>query len=180
MSSVRQRLEHRLLDAFAGYYDIDRREDEPSLLALCSYHSRDSRYVLVKRAELWAAERHEYLYLFSSPQMDDGQVERIFRFVLEDGQPRITPNSQHMCTYLTALILCDEMDAQTPALLQKLKGRKNFKLSLHGCMEFRIAAVDLSNGAVVTNRCGRELGREIQRLVSPVLKNCSKGEEKPK
>jgi len=85
-----------------------------------------------------------------------------------------------MCTYLTALILCDEMDAQTPALLQKLKGRKNFKLSLHGWMEFRIAAVDLSNGAVVTNRCGRELGREIQRLVSPVLKNCSKGEEKPK
>ena len=57
-------LSHAVLEglksAYTAYYDIEEFEDGTPLKALCAYHNRDSQYVLVKKAELWAAESHEY------------------------------------------------------------------------------------------------------------------------
>ena len=85
---------------------------------------------------------------------------------LEDGMPRIRPHSQHMCTYLSAVVLCDQADPDALAQLQKLKKHRDFKLSLHGWMEFRIAAVDLSTGDIATNRSGKDLGKSLSGLVA--------------
>lgn len=63
------------------------------------------------------------------------------------------------------------------AQLQKLKKHRDFKLSLHGWMEFRIAAVDLSTGEITTNRAGRAFGKDLKRMVERVIANY-KGEEK--
>ena len=91
----------RLKRAYAAYYDIEDIEDGTPLKALCAYHMRDSQYVLVKKAELWAAENHEYLYLCAVDHLDEGAVDQIFQRVLEDGEPRVHPHIQHMYTYLT-------------------------------------------------------------------------------
>ena len=96
---------------------------------------------------------------------------------LEDGMPRIRPHSQHMCTYLSAVVLCDQADPDALAQLQKLKKHRDFKLSLHGWMEFRIAAVDLSTGEITTNRAGKPFGKDLKRMVERVIAN-HKGEEK--
>mgnify|MGYP000031323742 CR=1 FL=1 len=71
-----------------------------------------------------------------------------------------------MYTYLTALVLCDEADEQALRALTKKKHRREFKLSLHGWMEFRIAAVDLSTGDIATNRSGKDLGKSLSGLVA--------------
>ena len=177
MSELRAEAAQRLKNAFSAYYDVEPVEDGTPLKALCSYHLRDSQYVLVKKAELWAAESHEYLYLWSLEQLEEGDLEEIFRRVLEDGEPRIRPHAQHMYTYLTALILYDRTDPQTLARLTKLKRRREYKLSLHGWMEFRIAAVDLSTGDISTNRAGKILEKDLKRLVERIIANY-KGEEK--
>ena len=52
------------------------------------------------------------------------------------------------------------------ALFFKKKHRREFKLSLHGWMEFRIAAVDLSTGDIATNRSGKDLGKSLSGLVA--------------
>ena len=177
MSEQRLALERTLLDAFASNYDIQPTEDPQGLRAICTYHSRQAQYVLVKKAELWAAESHEYLYLWSLEQLEEGDLEEIFRRVLEDGEPRIRPHAQHMYTYLTALILYDRTDPQTLARLTKLKRRREYKLSLHGWMEFRIAAVDVSTGEITVNRSGRSMIKELRRLIQRVIPR-EKGEEK--
>ena len=58
--------------------------------------------------------------------------------------------------------------AQPDALerLKKLKKRREFKLSLHGWMEFRIAAVDLSTGEITVNRAGKALAKDLKRLMA--------------
>ena len=132
--------------------------------------------MLVKQAELWAAESHEYLYLWSTDHLDTPLVEGIFRRVTEDGEPRVRPHAQHMYTYLTAVVLYDSADPLALARLKKLKRRREFKLSLHGWMEFRIAAVDLSTGEVTTNRSGKLIGKDVKRLVARIVSK-EKGEE---
>ena len=76
------------------------------------------------------------------------------------------PHIQHMYTYLTAVTLYDSAEPQALAKLRKLKKRREYKLSLHGWMEFRIAAVDLSTGDIATNRSGKDLGKSLSGLVA--------------
>ena len=175
-------LSHAVLEglksAYTAYYDIEEFEDGTPLKALCAYHNRDSQYVLVKKAELWAAESHEYLYLWETERLDQGLLEEVFRRTLADGEPRVRPHSQHMYTYLTAVVVCGSVDRETLEQLKKLRKRREFRLSLHGWMEFRIAAVELSTGEIVTNRAGRGLGKDLGRLVGRIISNNPNGEEK--
>ena len=86
-------------------------------------------------------------------------------------KPRIRPHKEHMYTYLTAQILCDQADPEALELLKKVKKRREFKLSLHGWMELRIAAVELSTGEIATNRCARDLVKGLRPFVDTVRKS---------
>ena len=178
MSQLSEQVLRGLKKAYAAYYDIEEIDDGTALKARCDYHMRDSQYVLVKKAELWAAENHEYLYLWDAGHLDLDGVEEIFRRTLADGEPRVKPHSQHMYTYLTAVALYDSAGPDALAQLKKLKKRREFKLSLHGWMEFRIAAVDLSNGEITVNRAGKALAKDLKRLTDRVISANKKGEEK--
>lgn len=178
MSQLSERAVQKLKGAYAAYYDIEEIDDGTPLKALCAYHSRDSRYVLVKKAELWAAENHEYLYLWDVERLDAALVDGIFHRVLEDGEPRINPHSQHMYTCLTAVVLYEQAEPAALERLKKLKRRREFKLSLHGWMEFRIAAVALSTGEIVTNRAGKAIEKDLKRLVGRIIPADHQGEEK--
>ena len=104
-------------------------------------------------------------------------MEEIFRRTLEDGEPRVKPHSQHMYTYLTAVALYDSARPDALERLKKLKKRREFKLSLHGWMEFRIAAVDLSNGEITVNRAGKALAKDLKRLTDRIISANHIGEE---
>lgn len=169
VSQLSERVAEGLKKAYAAYYDIEEIDDGTSLKALCAYHTRNSKYVLMKKAELWAAENHEYLYLWDAGELDCRAVDEIFRRTLADGEPRIKPHAQHMYTYLTAVALCDSAQPDALAQLRRLKKRREYKLSLHGWMEFRIAAVDLSTGEITANRAGRALEKDLKRLTDRII-----------
>ena len=169
MSQSGLSLAQRLKAVLARNYDIEEVEDGTPLKAVCAYHLRDSQYVLVKSAELWAAESHEYLYLWVMDRLDEAGLEDVFRRVLADGEPRVKPHSQHMYTYLTAVVLCDGAAPEALARLKGLKKRREYRLSLHGWMEFRIAAVDLSTGEITANRAGKGFGKDLKRLVGGII-----------
>lgn len=178
MSQRSEQVLKGLKQAYTAYFDIEEIDDGTALKALCAYHMRDSQYVLVKKAELWAAESHEYLYLWDMGELDGAGVEEIFRRTLADGEPRVRPHSQHMYTYLTAVALYDSAQPDALAQLKKLKKRREFKLSLHGWMEFRIAAVDVSTGEITVNRAGKALQKDLKRLTDRIISVNQKGEEK--
>ena len=177
MSQPREALAEGLKKAYAAYYDVTPGEEGGELAALCAFHQRDSQYVLMKKAELWASESHEYLYLWSLDTLDDAALDRIFSYVLEDGEGRIRPHAQHMFTYLTAVVLYDSALPQTLARLKKLKKRREYKLSLHGWMEFRIAAVDVSTAEITVNRSGKRMEKDTRRLMERLISK-NFGEEK--
>ena len=178
MSQLSEKVLNGLKQSYTAYFDVEDIDDGTALKARCDYHMRDSQYVLVKKAELWAAESHEYLYLWDAGCLDVPLTEEIFRRTLADGEPRVRPHSQHMYTYLTAVALYDSAQPEALAQLKKLKKRREFKLSLHGWMEFRIAAVDLSTGEITVNRAGKALAKDLKRLTDRIISANQIGEEK--
>ena len=173
MQQLRQQLEKAAVQSYRAYYDVEELPEGGLLKARCAYHSRSAQYVLVKKAELWAAETNEYVYLWSLPRLDEGALEEVFQATLSDGMPRIRPHKDHMSTFLTAAVLCDGADPQALHRLKRLKQRKNFRLSLHGWMEFRIAAAVLDGGEFAANRPGRETAQFLEQLAASVSKNLS-------
>ena len=92
-------------------------------------------------------------------------------------QAEIHPHPEHMYSHITAILLCNAAQPDALELLERYKKSANFKLSLHGWMEYRIAAVDLSTAEVFTNRKGKELKKSLAKVIDFETKRKT-GEEK--
>lgn len=163
MSELSRAVAEGLCRAYQGCYDVDRVEDGSGLVALCRYFRRDSQFVAVRSAELWAAEQYEYLYLWDVGHLTADRLQTVFAQVCSDGEGRVRPHSQHMCTYLTAVVLYDRADADALAQLKKLKKRREYRFTLHGWMEVRIVAVDVTTAECTANRSGKGLKADLAR-----------------
>lgn len=131
----------RLCDAYvAASFDVES-ASRPPLLATCCYHARSEAYVLSKKARLWAAETHEYVYLLDMPRLDAAQWRQAHQLALHDGLSRIRPHSEHMCSCISLIILCSSLDEDARAALTRCRTRKSFLLGLHGWMHLRALAV---------------------------------------
>ena len=152
----------RLLLAYQRYFDIKRDVaiGEDTFGAFAEFHSTSEKYVLVKKAKLWSLENNEYAYFYLTEKLDLETFEHIQKVALDAGMEHVHPHSEHMYSYVTLIILADEIDQDAKEALQKLRFEKNFRLSLHGWMEFRIAAINFSNGEIISNRSGKDV-REI-------------------
>jgi len=156
----------KTLLSYGECYDVTPVEHgEHGLAATCFFHSRSEKYVLTRKAQLWAAENHEYAYVFSFPHLDQAAFQTVKELSCRLGMAEVHPNSEHMCSYISAIILCDTIGKEAEKSLKSCRIRKNFKLSLHGWMEFHIAAIALEGGGISSNRGGRrcaELLRQFQ------------------
>lgn len=158
----RQQKLEKLLLAYQRYFDIKRdvAVGEDTFVAFAEFHSTSEKYVLVKRAKIWALESNEYAYFYLTDKLDIGSFEHIQKAALEAGMELVHPHSEHMYSYVTLVILADEIDDDAKEALKKLRFEKSFRLSLHGWMEFRIAAINFSNGEIISNRSGKAV-REL-------------------
>ena len=59
----------------------------------------------------------------------------------------IKPNKEHMSSFVTLVVLADTIDPEAKALIKKTRFRKNFRLALHGWMEYRIAAMEIATNS---------------------------------
>ena len=177
VSLTHEELLQALLNSYEAYYDIARVDDGAPLLATCDFHSTSERYVLTKKAKLWAAETNEYVFVFHVNELTMDSFAQCRDLALERGMEKIHPHSEHMYSHITAILLCDAAQPDALELLERYKKSVSFKLSLHGWMEYRIAAVDLSTAEVFTNRKGKELKKSLAKVIDFETKRKS-GEEK--
>lgn len=175
MSLTRPELLDRVLQAYRSSYDVQlcQREEAP-LVAAAVFHEHSTGYMMVKRAEMWAADRHEYAYFFSTPHLTEELYQQCLAKTLELGQPQVKPGKNHMCTNLVLMILCDSADETALKALRKCRIRKSFHFSLHGWMEVQTAAVELGKDSVVANSAGRNVAKFLKNTLFPQRKRRSR------
>ncbi len=158
MAVTRDALLNILKDAYTVYFDdVSSSCSAPFLVASYAFHSHNEGYMLSKKAKLWSAETHEYVYVFSVPELREDVYEDCRRQAYDFGMKNIRPHIDHMKSYITALFICDSMTDGAAQALSKTRMHKNFLFSLYGWMELRTAAVDLFSGNIAVNRAGSEL-----------------------
>ena len=158
----------KLLPSYQTYFDIQYNVniDTRQYPAIAQFHSRSEKYVLVHSAKIWATEMNEYAYFAFEdvPTMDD--FLSLKKDVLQLGLAQIKPHSEHMYSYVTLIIVADLLPEEIVKEIEKAKYHKTYLFSIYGWMHLRIAAVDLSNGKVYSNKRGKELLPLLQNILS--------------
>lgn len=159
---TRQQALEKLLNCYARYFDITpAQESEAPLAAELAFHAHTSKYVLSKKATLWEANSHEYVYVFTVPHLTHEIYKACEQLAYERGMARVEPGPNHMYTYITALFLCDTCD---PAARKALKGcryYKSYRLSYWGWMDFHTGLAELTTHKTASNPSGHSAAQTL-------------------
>lgn len=163
----RDELLEKVLKSYEGYFDINEpspRESEMGLAARCDFHMHNEKYVLVKKARLWEADCHEYIFVFSVPELNGAVFKKCRDYAVKAGEELIEPKPGHMYTYITAVFICDDFNDEAKRLLKKSKHYKSYKFSLLGWSELRTFAVRAGDKAMFCNRAAKKCSKFVKAL----------------
>lgn len=157
---------------YAENYDITNIEPgttELPLIATAAMHMQESGYVLSRKAEMWSANSNEHVYFYSADSLTPEECEKCIDFAYTDGMSKIDleGDSNHMCTRVVAIFLCDDFSEASLDVVKSCKIYKNFKMGLRGWMEVHAVAVDLNSGNVIHNKYGRDTAKFYVETLHP-------------
>ena len=142
MQYTRETAISTLLDSYRAYFNITLFEEEQKpLTAVCEFFEHSERYVLSRKAQLWASEAEEFIYLFDVDHLTLETYEKFRDYAREDGMKRANIGPGHMYTYITPIFICDSCDDDARKALKKCRIYQSFRFSLHGWMDFHTAIV---------------------------------------
>lgn len=166
MTETLQNKLNSLIKSYSDYFDIRLDTDilGEHFSAEADFYSRSERYAMVKSAKIWGVETYEYVFISVLENLDMEKYESLKKAALETGLSRIRPHKEHMYTYVTLCIVAENIDADVRRAIAKTRFRKNYKLTFHGWMEFRVATRELSSGAIYHNNGGRALKKLLDNI----------------
>lgn len=158
----------KLLPSYQSYFDIERDVilENHTLAATAFFHSRSEKYILTKKAQLWATEMNEYVYFAFADVLTADDFLSLKETVLPAGLQKIKPHKEHMYSYVSLVVVADLVAEDAKKEIQKTKYHKTYQFSLHGWMYLRVAVVELSNNHIYTNKQGEDMKKLLQEALS--------------
>ena len=100
---------------------------------------------------------------YQAGQLDEEGAKSLLDRTLKVGMGRVRPHKEHKSSYVTLVILADTITPEAKKLIQKTRFQKNFRLSLHGWMEYHIAAMECSTNSFLSNPGGKGAKKNLER-----------------
>lgn len=139
-------------------------EESYPLIARCDFFEHSQKYVISQKAELWSADREEFLYLFSMPELSMELFKKCRDYVYSDGMERLNVRPGHMYTYLTAVFLCDSCNADVIKAIKKTRIYKSFHFSLHGWMDYHNVVAVFNDSIIDSNFSGKPSAKFMKKI----------------
>lgn len=155
----------KLLNAYAHSYDITRDVEVEGgrFPAAAFFYLRDEHYLVRRDKQFYATEQHDYTYFYLADRLDAETLRQQIELSRAAGMREIKPHKEHMCSYVTLVILADAIAPEAAKRIKRTRFRKNFLFSFHGWMEYRIAAMDCSAMRFYSNAAGREPRKTLEQ-----------------
>ena len=128
-------LKNELTMASSGVDSSSNSHPDITLVHSGRMDEEEGQYLMTRRATIWEAESHEYVYFFDVKHLTLTDVEKAVEESYARGMECIVPGPKHRCSYIAAIIVADSADAEAVKYISNFKKRENFKMSLHGWMD---------------------------------------------
>ena len=161
--TLKDRLE-KLLNAYSHRYNVMREVEVQGWTypAAADFFIRDENYAFSKKAVISAFEQYDYTYFYLADHLDVAEARQVLDHTLKAGLDRITPHKEHKSSYVTLVILANTIDEEAKKLICKTRFQKNYRLSLHGWMEYHIAAMECSTVSFLSNPGGKGARKTLE------------------
>ena len=156
---------NKLLDIYSHLYDIERDVEIAGshYPAAATYFLRDENYLISRQHVLSAVEQHEYVTFLVTDHLDVPTLEKHIALTRQDGLSRIHPTKEHMCSFVTLVVLADTIDPEAKRLIKRTRFRKNYRMTFHGWMEYHVAAMEVSTNSFLSNPAGRDAKKNLEQ-----------------
>ena len=156
----------RLINSYEAWYDVAIGDMDSGLplKARCIHRNRKEKFVLSKKAKLWAVEVNDYLYLYDFQKLEKEQAEACISFSIGDALPRVEPHGEHMYSFITAVFLADTAEPEAVKFIRRKRFTKSYRFGMHGSSPLKTAVLDIEGGKIATNNMGRDLRKQIANI----------------
>ena len=154
----------KLLNAYSHNYDVTRdvKTEEGDYPAMAHYFLRDEHYLVRRDKQFYATEQHDYTYFYVTGHLDAAQAKALAERTLKTGLAAIRPHKEHQSSFVTLVVLADTLDPEAKKVLKRTRFHKNYRLALHGWMEYHIAAMECSTVSFLSNPAGRGARKTLE------------------
>ena len=154
----------KLLNAYSHQYNImrDVSVEGGGFPAAAFFFLRDEHYLVRRDKKFYATEQYDYTYFYLADHLDAAEARRQIDLALKAGMAQIKPHKEHMSSFVTLVILAETMDPEAKKLIKRTRFHKNFRLALHGWMEYHIAGMECSTMSFLSNPAGRMARKTLE------------------
>ena len=165
MNDEMQKKLDKLLNAYSHQYIVERdvTVEGGSFPATATFFLRDENYLISKKHVLSAVENYDYTYFYVTDHLDAATLRQQIDLTMKVGMARVKPHREHMSSYVSLVILADTIDEEAKKLIRKTRFQKYYRLSLHGWMEFHIAATESSTNSFLSNPAGKGIKKVLEQ-----------------
>lgn len=143
------------------YYTIIRDDVTAPFDAEAEFISHNEQYILIKSAKIADIDSNEFVFFKTEERLTSSNLSDYEKIAWETGLSRVVPGPGHRNSDVTLVIIADHIDEDAFKLVKNIKHSKSYKFTFHGWSNFKLIAIDLSNGRLTYNRHGQTLKKVI-------------------
>lgn len=171
---TKEELLERLLHSYEQSFDIERpyELDGEEYDAFAAFNVVSAKYVLSKKAELWRAQCYEYVFFQVADTVTVPQLEAFARQIENTIEPKMVrhgeklPPENHMYSFITGIFICDhEVSEEVRKWLHKYKYMKNYRFTIRGYCDARVAVFDLESRKIFGNAAARDIVKGYKKIL---------------
>ena len=145
-----------------GYFDISKcykiNGYEYDLFA--EYHLRTERYILSKKAVIYAMENNEYSLIKYFKSLDSNILNTYLDSLIKSIDIIVKPDENHMSSIITGVLVSEyKPDSYIVDTVKKFKYHKGFAFGFKGWVDIRLILVTIGDNYIVTNKKGKEVSK---------------------
>lgn len=168
----------RLLAKYAGTFDIYKPYSvkDKEYPAYGYFFSCNEKYVLMKKATLWAVHAYEHILFMDVEDITSETIKEAQDLVENHLEPLVRkgnkyPEKDHMYSYLTVVIVAQhEPSKEVKKLISKFKFDKGYMFSLRGYSEGHLICAVMDSEKVYTNSRAKALVDTYKKTFDEVRK----------
>lgn len=125
------------------------------------YHLRNEKYILLKRAVVYAFENNEYCLIKHCENYSKDLIKEIIYTLKESVELIVKPGSEHMSSTITLVLVTDNiLNEDLDEIIKTITHfnyNKGFAFGFKGWADIRLVLVNLNEGLIATNKKGKEV-----------------------
>ncbi len=127
------------------------------------YHLRNEKYLMVKKAVVYAFENNEYCLIKYYKEFNEDDYKIFTDSLINSIESIVNPSKEHMSSIITGEILTEKIQDEDLKNIRKkveqFKYNKGFAFGFKGWADIRLILVSLNEGLIAANKKGKEVSK---------------------